>query len=312
MSTLYPGAIDDTTTLPPPGPNTVTNVGTNSITHAGLHDNEILALQALETKLGIGSSTSTTSTVLRASSSGTSVWGKLVLTSDVTGILPIANGGTGGTGSTGTGNLVFSNSPTLTTPVISSPTGLVKGDVGLGNVDNTSDTSKNSASVSLTNKDLTATSNIFPSGFVFQVVSTNFGTAATGTTTIPFDDTIPQITEGTEFMTQAITPKSATNRLSIDVMMYGSYSAIVEFIIALFQDSTANALAANSVTVPTSGYLGQVTIRHDMVAGTTSSTTFRVRAGGSGAGTMTFNGTSGTRRFGGITLSNIKITEYKP
>lgn len=41
---------------------------------------------------------------------------------------------------------------TLTAPVINSPTGIVKGDVGLGNVDNTSDVTKNAATVSLTNK----------------------------------------------------------------------------------------------------------------------------------------------------------------
>jgi hypothetical protein len=44
---------------------------------------------------------------------------------------------------------------TLTSPVINTPTGIVKGDVGLGNVDNTSDATKNSASVTLTNKTLT-------------------------------------------------------------------------------------------------------------------------------------------------------------
>ena len=40
---------------------------------------------------------------------------------------------------------------TLTSPVINTPTGIVKGDVGLTNVDNTSDATKNSASVTLTN-----------------------------------------------------------------------------------------------------------------------------------------------------------------
>lgn len=44
---------------------------------------------------------------------------------------------------------------TLTSPVINSPTGIVKGDVGLGNVDNTSDATKNSAVATLTNKTLT-------------------------------------------------------------------------------------------------------------------------------------------------------------
>ena len=45
---------------------------------------------------------------------------------------------------------------TLTSPSITSPTGITKSDVGLGNVDNTSDATKNSASVSLTNKTIDA------------------------------------------------------------------------------------------------------------------------------------------------------------
>lgn len=45
---------------------------------------------------------------------------------------------------------------TLTAPAISSPTGIVKGDVGLGNVDNTSDATKNAATATLTNKTLTS------------------------------------------------------------------------------------------------------------------------------------------------------------
>lgn len=54
------------------------------------------------------------------------------------------------------------SSKTLTAPVINSPTGIVKGDVGLGNVDNTSDATKNAAAVALTNKDLTGAGNTFP------------------------------------------------------------------------------------------------------------------------------------------------------
>ncbi len=48
---------------------------------------------------------------------------------------------------------------TLTSPVVNTPTGIVKGDVGLGNVDNTSDATKNSASATLTNKTISLTSN---------------------------------------------------------------------------------------------------------------------------------------------------------
>lgn len=53
-----------------------------------------------------------------------------------------------------TGAQVLTNK-TLTAPAVNSPTGIVKGDVGLGNVDNTSDATKNAASVTLTNKTLT-------------------------------------------------------------------------------------------------------------------------------------------------------------
>jgi hypothetical protein len=42
-------------------------------------------------------------------------------TSDITGTLPVANGGTGVTSSTGTGSVVLSNSPTLVTPALGTP-----------------------------------------------------------------------------------------------------------------------------------------------------------------------------------------------
>ena len=42
-----------------------------------------------------------------------------------------------------------------TSPALVTPTGIVKGDVGLGNVDNTSDSTKNSATATLTNKRIT-------------------------------------------------------------------------------------------------------------------------------------------------------------
>ena len=51
-----------------------------------------------------------------------------------------------------------------------------------------------------------------------QEISAETGAVATGTTIIPYDDTIPQITEGTEFMTLAITPISATSKLIIEVV----------------------------------------------------------------------------------------------
>jgi hypothetical protein len=146
---------------------------------------------------------------------------------------------------------------------------------------------------------------------VVQVVHARFGASATGTTTVPLDDTIPQITEGTEFMTAAITPTSATNKLRIDVVFIGSTSAVAILIAALFQDAGANALAVAADRLEATSTQTTIGFTHYMDAGTTEATTFRVRAGGSAASTVTFNGGGGSRRFGGVMASSITITEIR-
>jgi hypothetical protein len=130
-----------------------------------------------------------------------------------------------------------------------------------------------------------------------------------GSTTIPLDDTIPQITEGHEYMSLAITPKSTTNNLLIDVNIYCSASAGVDIIGALFQDATSNALAAMAVFQGTGTGRVNIHITHFMAAGTTSGTTFRVRIGASSPATITFNGSSTARQLGAVNKSSITITE---
>ena len=52
-------------------------------------------------------------------------------------------------------NVATLTNKTLTAPVVNSPTGIVKADVGLGNVDNTSNVTERAATATLTNKTLT-------------------------------------------------------------------------------------------------------------------------------------------------------------
>lgn len=56
-----------------------------------------LDITGLATKIGTGASTPSAGKVLRANGSGTSVWGAVDLTADVTGTLPTNKGGTGTT-----------------------------------------------------------------------------------------------------------------------------------------------------------------------------------------------------------------------
>ena len=154
-------------------------------------------------------------------------------------------------------------------------------------------------------------STVIGAGAVLQVVHVQSGAVATTTTLLPGDDTIPQITEGAEFLTLAITPTSTTSKLRIDVIVYLNHSATTAGIYAaLFRDSTANSLAVAASQVPNSGGQMPLCITHYATSGTTSSTTFRVRGGSGDAGTVTFNGnSSGSRKFGGAYASTITITE---
>lgn len=146
---------------------------------------------------------------------------------------------------------------------------------------------------------------------VVQQVYVEDGAVATGTTGIPFDDTIPQNTEGDEYMTLAITPSSTTNILKVDVVAHSAFSVAGGQAItaALFQDSTAGALAASVIHQNTSDNIVSHAFTHRFAAGATSETTLKVRIGGPQAGTLTFNGTASTRQMGGAMVSSITITE---
>jgi len=154
-----------------------------------------------------------------------------------------------------------------------------------------------------------ATTNL-ATGAVVQVVNVQTGAVATGTTVIPADDTIPQKTEGDQFMTLAITPTSSSNKLKIDVVAsIGNNSANSSNTVALFQDSTANAIAVALNMESGAEFVGNTKFTHYMTSGTTSATTFKVRAGSNQSATTTFNGRDSGRFFGGVFASSITITE---
>ena len=146
---------------------------------------------------------------------------------------------------------------------------------------------------------------VLPPSKVVQVVNYQTGALATGTVIMPYDDTIPDIAEGNEYMSQAFTPTSTTNKLLIRVVFNGTKT--VDFgVVALFKVGTSAALAAAPIY-----NIGPVCVAFDhyITSGTTAAITFTVRAGPHTAGTMTFNGDGGVRKLGGVMASSITITE---
>jgi hypothetical protein len=143
---------------------------------------------------------------------------------------------------------------------------------------------------------------------VVQEPCTFTGAHSSGAVAIPYDNTIPQNTEGTQYMTQAITPTAAANLLDIEAQgVFGSASGA--FCMALFQDSTANAIGSVRNQPGTAQPDATFPLRHRMLAGTTSSTTFKIRAGENAGGTVNLNGASGAGIDGGVLRSYMSVKE---
>jgi hypothetical protein len=143
---------------------------------------------------------------------------------------------------------------------------------------------------------------------VLQVINFTTGAVASGTTTIPIDDTIPQNTEGNEYMSLAFTPVSATSNLKIDIVAQVWNNTSSAMSAALFQDSITSAIGAVfRGALPSSGE--PLTFTVYVASASTSTRTYKVRVGSNAASTTTFNGTLGNRMFGGVMASSITIME---
>ncbi len=146
-------------------------------------------------------------------------------------------------------------------------------------------------------------------GTEIQRARVNLGAVNTGTTIIPHDNTIPQNTEGDQYLSQAITPTSACNLLDVSSRVCLSNTGAGYLAAALFQDSVASALAAIVEWQNTFSAETLLSLDWLQLAGVNVSTTFKVRGGGHAAGTTTFNGNTGNPFYGGVMNSYLAIKE---
>jgi len=157
---------------------------------------------------------------------------------------------------------------------------------------------------------------------VVQVVYEEITSSGTfSSAQIPFDDTIPQNTEGAELLTATITPRYANSYLYVEAQAFvgentdSSNGAAM----ALFRDSTADAFATSFSVAQSSASspFGTSIIAIPLRAGkrlnsvAPAPTTIKMRIGLDEVATVRYNGATGSRRFGGSLVSYLKIIEVR-
>ncbi len=132
-------------------------------------------------------------------------------------------------------------------------------------------------------------------------------------TTMPCDNTIPQISEGDQFLSLAITPTNAANiiRCYVSAGFGGSSQGIGAC--ALFSSiAGTNALDGRHFTVDGTTSMTPVNFIYEEAAGSLTARTYTVRAGGDTIATLKLNGDSTSRTLGGIQKAWLIIEELTP
>lgn len=152
-------------------------------------------------------------------------------------------------------------------------------------------------------------------GSLVQSVATELATAGTTTAVIPFDDTIPQNTEGLEItgLATTITPKYTDSRIEIVATIPVSRpGGTTPAIAAMYRDSLADAIGVGwFYGQSTTPEVDTITIVASMTSPGTSATIFKIRLGTPDGQTLTWNGSAGVRMFGGALKAHVRVKEYK-
>jgi hypothetical protein len=229
----------------------------------------------------------------------------LPLSTGVTGALPIANGGTGQTSQT---NAFDALAPTTT-----------KGDLIVHNGTDNIRVAVGGTNGHVLTVDSTEASGVKwavggGGGKVLQLITSTNSTAGTTTAVIPYDNSIPQITEGASAgIDTSITPTNGSSLIIIEIELnLGASNVATNVEAALFVDSTSDALRAVDTTLG-AFYTATVRFRHIVAAGSTAARTYRVRYGPGVAGTAALNrSNTNAALFGGTLISSMTITEFLP
>lgn len=146
-------------------------------------------------------------------------------------------------------------------------------------------------------------------GSVVQSVVGTYAANANLSTVIPYDDTIPTSSEGTQIISVSITPRSTTNKLRIRFSGVAVGDGIAIAMAAAIFNGGAAAIGAAVIVAPAAGHSHMLSVPDvEYTPGVLTAQTITVRAGPS-SGNMRFNGSHAARIFGGVQVAALVVEE---
>lgn len=144
-------------------------------------------------------------------------------------------------------------------------------------------------------------------GFISQTIVGTI-TAKSGTTIIPYDNTPPLITEGTQIWTGSITPQAITSRIGISFTITVDASQNNRtLIIPIFRGNTCITAIINEID--TSNHPKNMNIIFVDTPSTLSPVTYSARMGVDASASWHVNSTGSGNNLGGILISNYRLDE---
>jgi len=181
------------------------------------------------------------------------------------------------------------------------------------NSDETGTTISGTNGLNMSGKNISNCGNCSEFSKLIKTTSYISGAVITGSTTIPHDDTIPQFNEGNFFANLTITPASQTSKIKACSQVVMSTSATAPNLLqtVMFINGSSNAVAISGAYSPAQFYEVNTGVCYTTQVPSAAAFNVSVRYGSNAAGTVTVNGASGARSYGGTYNSYIIVDEYK-
>jgi hypothetical protein len=158
-----------------------------------------------------------------------------------------------------------------------------------------------------------AIQNIIRPNGVIQTITAQSSSKMSSSAVIPYDNTRPQISEGTEYISLSITPSSTTSILLIQYtcpQWAGNGTQYPNM--AIFRSDQNDALIATAGSTNSAGlgFYSSTNLLVTSTSGTTSALTISLRFGPDSAGTVYMNAKDDdTQQFGGGFICTLSATE---